>query len=498
MTTKARIVKRAKKANERGSDVSPARRAAFDILRRVETKGAFASELLAAEVENLSAEDRALCHELALGVLRRRLWLDTAIEHYAARSVKKIDERALVALRLGLYQLKFLSRVPAHAAVNESVNLARAFHFPHAANFINAVLRRALREPDFDPTTQAKTKLEKLAIKTSHPAWLLARWTEFYGFDDAAKLARANNDTPPVSFRLTRKVSSPKSQVSGRKSSEETRVSRSSESGIQNPELNQQSASGKRTSADLRLETSDLRLSAVSPDAWRLAGESGAARARLRELARAGAIYLQDEASQLVAHILAARAGARVLDACAAPGSKTTHIAALADDAALIAAGDKSAARLPILREVVARQSLTSVRLVQFDAARALPFPDETFDYILVDAPCSGTGTLRHNPEIRWRIAIEDIAQLAQRQTRILACAARALRKGGRLVYSTCSLEPEEGEQVIAGFLRAHSDFALAGLNVQPHLLTADEKFARTFPHRDDTDGFFIAALTRR
>jgi 16S rRNA (cytosine967-C5)-methyltransferase len=231
----------------------------------------------------------------------------------------------------------------------------------------------------------------------------------------------------------------------------------------------------------------------VAPGAWRIEG-GGAA---LRELATAGAVYLQDEASQLVAHILGARPGERVLDACAAPGSKTTHVASLAADRARVVAGDIHAHRLRVVRESAARQGLMSVSAVVLDAERGLPFADEAFDRVLVDAPCTGTGTLRHNPEIRWRLAPADIAELAARQRRILGEAARVVRRGGRLVYSTCSVEREENEEVVADFVRGRGDFRQVEASPAPEALRLPSGAARTWPHRDDTDGFFVAAFER-
>src|SRR5215510_9606482 len=183
--------------------VSAARRSAFDILRRVETESAFASVLLATLDANMRDDDRALCHELVLGVLRRKLWLDRIIQHFADRSVAKLDLSVRLALELGLYQLRFLTRIPPSAAVNESVNLVRASREKSAAGFVNAVLRRAARELEYDPTTVTADQVEKLSIATSHPRWLIDRWINAFGFDEAADFARANNETPPTAFRLT-------------------------------------------------------------------------------------------------------------------------------------------------------------------------------------------------------------------------------------------------------------------------------------------------------
>lgn len=439
--------------------VSPARAAAFEVLRRVEEEGAFAAPLLAGVAETLGGEDRALCYELVLGVLRRRLWLDRALEHYAGRKVESLDAPVRLALRMGLYQLRFLTRIPARAAVNESVNIAHARRMRSAAPFINAVLRRATREPDFDPATLADNLLERIAVETSHPAWLVGRWAAAFGAEDAAAFARANNAAAPLAFRVN----------TLREDASDT-LSKLNAAGI------------------------EVVPSVVAPGAYRVEGGGGAA---LRALAADGLVYMQDEASQLVAHVLGARAGERVLDVCAAPGSKTTHVAALVNDRARVTAGDLYEHRLRLIQEACARLGVRSVRAVLLDAEDALPFADESFDRVLVDAPCTGTGTLRHNPEIRWRLAPEDIAELAARQRRILTAASRAVRRGGRLVYSTCSVEREENEAVVADFLQSHEDFKQLPAHPAHDQLLTPSGAARTWPHRQDTDGFFVAAMEK-
>jgi 16S rRNA (cytosine967-C5)-methyltransferase len=473
--------------------VSASRRAAFEVLRRVEDEGAFASVLLASATGELRADDRALCYELVLGVLRRQLWLDKLIEHYASgRAASRLDAPVRRALRLGLYQLRFLTRIPQSAAVNESVNLAYEARLRSAANFINAVLRRATREPDYDPATQATGELERISIAASHPAWLVERWMKFSGASDAESFAHANNMTPPVAFRI-----------------------------------NSRRANRDEVLERLRVAGVEAKPSRIAPDAWRIdgaggvgssagngvnsgmssgmsggmssgMGSGGAAASVLRALAGEGAIYMQDEASQLVAHVLGARACERVLDVCAAPGSKTTQIAALAQDGAFVFAGDIYAHRLRTLGETAARQGLESIRMIAYDAEAApLPFAAGSFARVLVDAPCTGTGTLRHNPEIRWRITPADIVDLAARQRRILAHAAQTVCVGGRLVYSTCSVEPEENEEVVSAFLETQRAFKLIRPEHVPEQLLTKKGAARTWPQRDGTDGFFVAAFER-
>jgi 16S rRNA (cytosine967-C5)-methyltransferase len=420
----------------KSKDISPARLAAFNILRQVES-GAFSSILLAEEEPKLQPADRALCHELVLGVLRWQLLLDKIVEHYSKRSVERLDSPVRIALRLGLYQLRFLTRIPASAAVNESVSLVRQAKLSSATAFVNALLRRAIREAEYDPASEVSDPLERIALQTSHPLWLIERWARSFGLTEAEAFARANNTMPPTAFRVVR--------------------SRADESEVL----------AKLTEAGAALEQSK-----VAENAWRVSGATSV----LRELAAAGKIYLQDEASQLVANVLDVKSGERALDLCAAPGGKTTLIADRAENALVIAA-DRSAARMVTVTATTALQGLNGIKPVLLDATEKLPFAPESFDKVLVDAPCSGTGTLRRNPEIRWRLVPEDIGRFASQQKQILTNAAGVVKPGGRLVYSTCSVEREENEEVIEGF-PARQLFTI-----------------RTWPHREGCDGFFITGF---
>ena len=422
--------------------VSPARWAAFEVLQKVEA-GVFSSVLLAADDHRLEPNDRGLCHELVLGVLRWQFNLDKVIEHYSNRKIKSLDPAVVIALRLGLYQLRFLTRIPASAAVNESVKLVEAVRLSSARAFINAILRRAGREPDYDPAAALTDPVEKIAVATSHPAWLIQRWANSFGLEETEKFARANNEIPAVAFRVVK--------------------SKADESDIL----------AKLRTAGLMVEPS-----AVAKNAWRTSSGSPL----LRALADTGQIYLQDEASQLVAETVAALGGQRVLDLCSAPGGKTTLIAEKTD--ALVVSGDLSVRRLETVIKLVAGQQLERVSPMLLDASRSLPFQPGSFDTVLVDAPCSGTGTLRHNPEIRWRITADDMTGLALQQVQFLTNAAKLVKPGGHLVYSTCSVETEENEDVARRFLETTEKCRQSGT-------------VRTWPHRDGTDGFFMTVFDR-
>jgi len=436
--------------------VSRARLAAFDILRKV-GDGAFSSVVLATEEDDLKPVDRALCHELVLGVLRWQLQLDRIIEHYANRRIDDLDLAVRLALRLGLYQLRFLSRVPPSAAVNESVNLIAHAGVRSAQGLVNAVLRRATREPDYDAAADTSDAIERIAIETSHPVWLIERWANSFGLDESREFARANNQTPSVAIRV----------VNAR-------------------------ASEPDVLSKLRLAGATVAASQVTKGAWRVSG----AQALLRELVRAGQIYLQDEASQLVARVVGAEPEDRVLDLCAAPGGKTTQIADLTGGRCLIVASDVSPRRLKTVSRTAELQGLNGIRCLVLDASQPLPFRECLFDRVLVDAPCSGTGTLRRNPEIRYRITAEDIPKFATRQKQFLLNAASVVKPGGRLIYSTCSVETEENEEVVETFLSINDQFRQISTTVDSSLLTRSGA-ARTWPQHQGADGFFIAAFER-
>ncbi len=458
------------------SNVTPSRIAAFDVLWRVGVEDAFASNLLASpRYERLSREDHALMQELALGVLRWQIQLDFLIERYTRRAISKLDPEVVIALRLGLYQLKFLSRVPAHAAINESVNLVKQRGKMSAAPLVNAALRAAQREGNVDLNQTIENPLERLSAETAHPRWLLERWVNRFGEEDARGMAMANNNAPRAAFRFNTR----------RASEAQTR--------------------GWLAENHIHIRESDLAPRAAVIESGFLSPQS--------EPVREGWIYLQDEASQLVAHLAAIQSNKfkpqgsrlRALDLCAAPGGKTTLLASLIPADALIVAGDMHLHRLRTMRELSQRLGVGEIHLVQLDAARNLPFdPDGEFDIVLLDAPCSGLGTLQRNPEIKLRLSEDRIGQIAELQKRLIASAARQLCAGGLLVYSVCSTEPEEGEEIIAWFRQNNPEFRdmtrerLVEIGLDPSPLLTPRFGARTFTRRHGSESFFFCALWKR
>jgi 16S rRNA (cytosine967-C5)-methyltransferase len=438
--------------------VSPARFAAFEILTKIEKEKAFSSAILPFYEENLSVKDRALCHELTLGVLRRQIYLDKIIEKLSNKKIEKFDLAVVLSLRIGLYQLLFLDKIPDYSAINESVNLVQMAKKTSAKGLVNAVLRRVLREKvelDF------ANEIERVSVKTSHPRWLVEKWIRQFGFEETEKLASANNETPKSAFRFTGK--------SSRKGA-------------------------KAQSEDLEKLNTDFEKSKFVEGCF----TAEKIDSNLLEMAGKGEIYFQDEASQMVAGIVEIKENEKFLDVCASPGSKTTQIANRKSQIGnpLIFAGDLYFQRVKFLRENCRKQGVDFVQIIQYDAEKSLPFAENAFDWILIDAPCTGTGTIRHNPEIRYFLREKDFAELAEKQLEILKNASKLVKSGGKLIYSTCSLEREENESVVEKFLEADSGFGKIVPELAERFLTEDN-FARTFPQRDGMDGFFIAAFEK-
>ena len=427
--------------------IAPARRCAYTVLRRVFERGAYADEALQAEADGLDARDRALAMRLSYGAVQRKGTLDHLIGQLAERPPARLDPPVLAALRLGLFELLYLDGSPDYAVVADAVELAktqsRAGH-----GLVNAVLRRAAREgPDALLGELSDDTPERAAIKHSHPEWIARLWWQTLGAEPARALMAYDNEPGEVSLRAN------------------TLVTDASALAAQLP---------VRTHGDPNIpealvleEPLDVHGSAL----W-----------------RAGAFLAQSRAAMLVAHSLAPRAGERVLDLCAAPGGKSTHLAALMQGRGEVVAVERNRSRAGALARTAQRLRAGNIRVEIADAAR-WPTSDRLedtapFDRVLVDPPCSGLGTLQARADLRWRVTPAAIEEMAGTQAAILATGAAALRPGGVLVYSTCTISPAENERLIDVFLDSHPDFRLDDL-------------AETLPHRDHTAGFYIARLSR-
>jgi 16S rRNA (cytosine967-C5)-methyltransferase len=457
--------------------ISQARTVAFDVLLRVETQKAFADEALRVELgPSVRTEDAGLATELTLGVLRWQRLLDFLIDRDLAKATKTLDVEVRIPLRLGVYQLQFLNRVPAHAAIHESVELVKRARKKSAAPLVNAVLRRVAKDAaQFARSREAIAPLlpkdlppeEALGILHSHPSWIVARWLRHFGEESTRALLDANNGVPSASCYI----------------------------------LDPQ----RRDDALALLKKARCLVDSglLLRDVWKLKGGNPAA----SEAAQQGWIAIQDEASQAVAHLLSVEEGNAVLDLCAAPGGKTLLLALAAGSHGHVIATDLHPHRVRAMAERFEAAGVRNVESITLDGAQPLPF-ERHFDRVLVDAPCSGTGTLARHPEIRWQLQSEDLADLHTRQVRLLKNALSNLAPHGRLIYSTCSLEPEENEFVVKEALGGMQDeFHLVaprsalqrvvrdGIAIES-LIGADG-FFRTWPSTHGTDGFFAAAIER-
>lgn len=448
-----------------------ARSAALSILDRIEREGDHSNTLLAALPATMDSRDRALATELVYGVLRRRTALDRIIGRVAARGLAAIETEVLDILRMSLYQMVYLSRVPPRAAVHEAVSLARVRCSEQAAGFVNGILRSAARQlaageiapPAAPPSGAGDAVLQDyLEERHSFPGFLVRRFVTRYGHAGAGELMSTLNRPAPVVLRPT-----------GGESSEDL-------------------------ARRLRTEGIGTRPSAWLPGSLRVDQGQAQHSAAFRE----GALYIQDEAAQMVTLLLRPlREGEGVLDLCAAPGGKFLALleAAPAGTGPLVAA-DLSRGRLRRMRRNAQRLGTGAYHSVVLDAMR--PALRRRFERVLLDAPCSGTGIIRRHPEIRWRRNEREIASLAERQTEMLRAACELVAPGGRLVYSVCSLEPEEGSERIDNLLAERRD--MEPLDARPWLpdgarrLVDRSGYLATLPHRDDLDGFFAAVLRKR
>lgn len=440
---------------------APARAVAARVLERVEDDDAWADLALDAELarEPLAARDIGLATELVYGTLRWQRYLDWVLGPHSRKKLGLLDTRVRVVLRMTAYQIVFLERVPPFAAVNDAVTLARGRR-PGLAEYTNAVLRsfarRGAREREPAPP---RDPLDALATRCSFPTWLAARWVERYGAAEAETLMRAMNERPPLTLRV-------------------------------NTLKTTRAALAERLRADTGLA---VRETAYAPEG--LIVDRGGAPAAWAAFAE-GAFLVQDEASMLVARLLAPQPGQTVADVCAAPGTKSTHLAQLMEDRGRVLAFDPQPARLARVAEVARRLGTASIRTTGGTAeALAAEWPDAC-DGVLVDAPCSNLGVLRRNPEVKWRRRAEDIPASAARQRAIVIAAATMVKPGGRLVYATCSLEPEENEEVARALLSARPDFRLDAPADFPLPLDADGVL-RCRPHLHGTDGFTVARFRR-
>jgi 16S rRNA (cytosine967-C5)-methyltransferase len=440
---------------------------AIRVVERVQRAGAYADIALhhALVQSRIPAADRALATELVYGTLRWRGRLDYLIESALDRDLSKLEPLVTSALRVGAYQLFFSDRIPTNAAVDEAVRCVRAMGLERATGLVNAVLRKLAREGDEIKFPSLETDpLEHLVHAQSLPLWLAERWLAEYGPEEAAQLASTMNEPAPTCVRVNRTKTTREALL---------------------PELVERFP--------------DAALCRYAPDGIVLGrkGDVGQDPAFV-----SGLLSVQDEASQLVVHLLDPQPGDRILDTCSAPGTKAAAIAERLNGEGHVLALDRHARRLQLVGRGMRRLGVGGVATLERDATKSLDDLSEAglFDRILVDAPCSGLGALRRNPDARWRIRADDLPQLAKIQRTILESAADVLRPGGSLVYSTCTVTAEENEAVIRGFMATRANWSIAPRESAPDAmreLIDDEGFLRLLPHKHDMDGFFAVRLIR-
>jgi len=428
---------------------------------------------LAAEIDRARRDfpderDRALLLELTAGTLRWRGAIDSRLARCLDRPIAALDAPVRAVLRIAIYQLDYLDRVPAHAILDEAVESARALNHPAAAGFVNGVLRTFLRTratlglpPRPDAAASQTAQRNYLSETLSHPEWLIERWLSRFTFDEVETWCRFNNRAPGIALRSRGRLTA------------------------------------SELIADLRAAGIDAEPGALVSSAIRMpAGALGRLPAPLRD-----ELVPHEEGSQIVAHLARAAAGERVLDACASPGGKTAILYSQMSRSAGLIAADRRPRRLRLLRSTL-QKSAIDIPIVALDAAEALPF-GPVFDCVLLDAPCSGLGTLSRDPDVKWSRTESDLAAFAAVQRRMLARVGDAVRPGGRIVYATCSSEPDENEAVVEAFLEADRRFELRASDPGPEVAAHDSLvdargFLRTWPFRHGLDAFFGAVLVRR
>jgi 16S rRNA (cytosine967-C5)-methyltransferase len=444
-----------------------ARQLAYQILLNLEKQASFPDRLISTALlrhAGFKEEDRALLTELVYGVLRWRGLLDWHVDQLSRVEPRKIAPEIRTLLRLALYQILYLSRVPDHAAVNETVKIVKSTQPAHLVGFVNALLREAIRRqgkwewpsPEVDPT-------EHLATTTSHPRWFVHRCVEEFGLEETRSLCRANNTIAPLVLRVSAHKTSTAEVMLG------------------------------LLGQDLAVEPSPYLADAV-----RLTG----IRQSISTLSifEKGWIQVQDEASQVISLLLDPHPGERILDVCAGFGGKSTHVGSLMGNDGEIVAVDQSSWKLQELQQNARRQGLGIIRTLPGDATELRPEQLGSFDRVLLDAPCSGFGTLRRKPDIKWRRHLKDPYRFSRLQKQLLEHASHFVKPGGILVYATCTIFSEENERVAADFGERHEGWELesvADLLPESCRQMVQERFFRSWPHRHGVDGFFAARWRR-
>ncbi len=422
---------------------------ALDALVHIEQKKAYSQLVINSllnRYKSMDERDKNLLTELVYGTIQHQRLLDFYLEPRLKKNRGNLELWVKQLLRLSVYQLVFLKRIPPHAVVNEAVNLAKKRGHRGIQGLINGVLRNLLRHP-WRSLEEIVDPLERLAVQTSHPTWLVERWVDQYGFDTTAKLCEFNNRRPPFTVRINQ-------------------------------------LKGSRETIRARLETAGYTVEETvrSPFGLTIANPAGITDTSLYEQ---GFFTIQSESSMLVAPLLSPEPGMKVLDACAAPGGKATHLAELMHNQGTVIANERHAHKLTLIKDLAQRLGITIISVQQGDAREMSVQQWGLFDRILLDVPCSGLGVIRHKPDLKWNKQPGDGKALAGLQWELLRTTSKLLKTGGKLVYSTCTLDKDENENQIERFLNEHPNFKLDG------------EMETIFPYDFDSDGFFMAKLRK-
>ncbi len=441
-----------------------AREGALKVLYKIDVNEAYSNIALGEEINSAaySGQDRGFMTELVYGVLENIILLDYIIGQFSSVKLKKLQPWTLNILRLGVYQIRFLDRVPNSAAVNESVKLAKKY-CGRASGFVNAVLRNIIRhQEDIKLPSREKELVKYLSVKYSHPHWMVESFLSFHDPSFVEALLNANNQTPQMSFR-----------VNTLKTTVEKCIA----------ELEAQ---------DYTVERSPFIQEAI--------GIRGIDNLNNLELLNRGHLYIQDFSSMLIARLMAPEAEELVVDVCSAPGGKTTHMAQLMDNKGTIIARDIHQHKLRLIKGNAERLGITIIKTEKFDALTEDRALFERADRVLVDAPCSGLGIIRRKPEIKYRKQPEDIAAITELQLKILKNAANYVKPGGYLLYSTCTIDSRENDGVVEAFLAGNSSFQLIDIPKEYSKYIPGEHKGKTlqlYPHIHNTDGFYAAKLVK-
>lgn len=433
---------------EDGKTMVNPRALALEALERIERGRAYSHVLLNHMInrENMMDErDVRLLTEIVYGTVQYKRLLDFYLEPFVRKGLDRLDVWVKQLLRMSAYQIVFLDRIPPHAVVNEAVKLAKKRSHAGIQGFVNGVLRNLLRHP-LRSLEEIADPVERLGVQTSHPSWLVKRWVSQYGFALTEQICQANNERPPFTIRINRL-----------KTDRETLKNQLRRAGYQAEETS------------------------VSPYGLTIANPGGITKSSFYQQ---GLFTIQSESSMLVSSLLNPAPGMKVLDACAAPGGKTAHLAELMDNRGQIIANDIHQHKLPLIQSLANRLGITIISPHHGDAAQLSVDLWGQFDRILLDAPCSGFGVLKHKPDLKWSKTLDDVNKLAELQAKLLQAVSSLLKKGGEMVYSTCTLDKKENEEQIEKFLSDHPQFKLVEVK-------------RIFPQEFNSDGFFMAKLVK-